>query len=327
MAVRGELASLRDLRLEHSREPGDINSPLYRLLAALKPNSLRILHLKHGPIDEDAFGIILKQQGRSLRELIVFPKWNWLEAYGVHNPPPKPLVGLTPALSAQLADSCHNLEHAFFAVDRTLGDADECSVYRALSRLPRLETLHLELDVTVQRNEHFWEQGIEVYDRPRNIPQAELSRAISNAAVDASLARAIFNIISPHHQGLQRLSIGTSLKNGPYSRATVTSGFFRLLRWFAREWSCEWKCSSSGEPTVEIREGMSNLTEQSGEYWATLDVDIARGDVEGNERDEAPDLAAFVDAFADIWPRTTSRWWEEWRSLPLCPDQTQTEGN
>ena len=72
-----------------------------------------------------------------------------------------------------------------------------------------------------------------------------------NAAVDAGLARAIFDMLSPSG-GLQHLQLLTSRKNGRY---TTYFGFLEtLISWFSQDWICERRRSGDDTPVVEIRE-------------------------------------------------------------------------
>ena len=173
MAARGELASLRGLCLQGIDMEG--NSAVSQLLTALNFNSLRGLSLS-GHIHEALFDTVLDRHGKSLRHLSLqpYPKY---DEYEYEDFPPTPPVFLTPALSARLAEKCPNLEEAQLSVDRSLGDARECVVYRGLGRLPRLRHLSLTLWYIVSPNEDVVDENGEFnHDDYGTIPRAYLSR-------------------------------------------------------------------------------------------------------------------------------------------------------
>ncbi len=308
MAARGELASLRGLCLQGIDMEG--NSAVSQLLTALNSNSLRGLSLS-GHIHEALFDTVLDRHGKSLRHLSLqpYPKY---DEYEYEDFPPTPPVFLTPALSARLAEKCPNLEEAQLSVDRSLGDARECAVYRGLGRLPRLRHLSLTLWYIVSPNEDVVDENGEFnHDDYGTIPRAYLSQAFVNAAVDAGLARAIFDMLSPSG-GLQHLQLLTSRKSGRY---TTYFGYLEtLLSWFSRDWICERRRSGDDTPVVEIR-GLSPRDTEAGKEWQSL--------AEASKHYQGEEV--FVEAFGDVWPQTTPRWWEDWRSSPLCPDDGRTE--
>ena len=308
IAARGELASLRDLCLEGIDV--DSNSAVCQLLTALNSNSLRGLSLS-GHIDEALFDTVLDRHGQLLRHLFLKPFPEYGEDEYEEHPPPPP-VFLTPALSARLVEKCPNLEQAEFSVDRSLGDARECAVYRGLSRLPRLRRLSLTLWFIVSANEDVLDEDGESNHEPEKIPRAYLSQAFANAAVDAGLARAIFDMLSPSG-GLQHLRLLTKRKRGGYVSGSGQFGF--LLAWFGRDWICERRKSGANMAAVETREidsphtlkmaakAWQSIAEASKHYWGEQ---------------------VFIEAFGDVWPQTTPRWWEDWKSIPLCPDGGDT---
>jgi hypothetical protein len=309
IAARGELASLRELCLEGIDL--DSNSAVCQLLTALNSNSLRGLSLS-GHIHEALFDTVLDRHGQSLRHLFLKPFPEYDEDEYVEHPPPPP-VFLTPALSARLVEKCPNLEQAEFSVDRSLGDARECAVYRGLSRLPRLRRLSLRLWFIVSPNEVVLDENRESNPEPEEIPRAYLSQAFANAAVDAGLACAIFDMLSPSG-GLQHLRLLTWRKRSPY---VLGSGQFDLLlAWLGRNWICERRKSGDNMAVVETREISSprtlkiaakewqSIAEASKHYWGEQ---------------------VFIEAFGDVWLQTTPRWWEDWKSIPLCPDGGDTE--
>ena len=313
MATRGELESLRGLWLEDMDI--DSNSAVRQLLTALNSNSLRGFSLG-GHIDEALFDTVLDRHGKSLRHLSLRPWPNYDEDEYEEQPPPPP-VCLTPALSARLAEKCPNLEQAQFFVDRSLGDARECAVYRGLGRLPRLRRLSLTLWFTINVDEDT-EEGYDHFNGdPEDISRANLSLAFSNAAIDAGLARGVFDLTSHPDGGLQHLQLLIEHKVDPYfwGMYHCDGRFQALLAWFARDWICERRKSGDNTPVVEIRERNPRRTAEVAKEWQYL--------AEGQKQFKGEEV--FVEAFGDVWPQTGPRWWEDWKSIPLCPDGGDTE--
>ncbi|KAK0648279.1 hypothetical protein B0T16DRAFT_407963 [Cercophora newfieldiana] len=313
MAARGELASLETLRLVAVR-PEHVHD-LRRMLSVLSQNSLRDLRLR-GHIDEGLFDIIRERHGKSLLRLSLDPIWQdhkWQEA-GVQDEvdsddddAPPPLMVLTPIIASQLAEQCPNLELASFPVLRTLGDASECAVYRGLARLPRLQRLSLTLCNTVSR-ERNTDPNVEE-DEPDYISREHLIQLIANAAVDGNLAHAIFNVICSQNNRLRQLQLVTEHVHGRawdfHSRGRSLSW---MLSWFARPWLCN------------RRDGYESI--QMLHYDEIMDAGAQWGHVASEpERYQAED---FIEAFGAIWPKTGERWWENWRSMPLRLEDSET---
>lgn len=105
----------------------------------------------------------------------------------------------------------------------------------------------------------------------------------------------------------------------PYFRGFYhRDGRFKgLLAWFARDWICERrKSGDNNTPVVEIRERNPLRTVEVAKEWQYL-AEGGRKQFKGEE--------VFVEAFGDVWPQTEPRWWEGWKSVPLCPDGGDTD--
>lgn len=63
---------------------------------------------------------------------------------------------------------------------------------------------------------------------------------------------------------------------------------------------------------VVIRELNPDATVRAGEEWQRLAE--AQGS-SGRER-------IYGEVFGDLWPRVTPRWWEDWKGLPLSPEES-----
>ena len=68
-------------------------------------------------------------------------------------------------------------------------------------------------------------------------------------------------------------------------------------------------------PVVEVRERGRRGTVEAGKQWQAI--------AEASKHYWGEEI--FIEAFGDVWPQTTPRWWEDWKSVPLCPDGGCTE--
>lgn len=309
IAARGQLASLTALWLQDTKM--DAGPAVSQLLAALRPHSLRYLQLD-GHVNDELFEAVLNHQGASLRHLSMATYLDDRFEPAEDDAPPPPFV-LTPALAARLAEACVNLEYAMLPVDRTLGDARECATYRGLGRLPRLTRLLLQLRFTCppKTDESVAEVLEDGFEDPRQkIPRAYFKQVFANAALDAGLSRAIFDLVGAPNGRLQYLELVPQILQTP-STPAFHWRFYNLLRWLAQPWVCERSIRGADPTHVETREMQPLQTHQAGREWQGLaqGVPFELGRV-------------YVEAFGDLWPQAMNRprWWEGWSSMPLCPD-------
>ncbi|KAK3896524.1 hypothetical protein C8A05DRAFT_20510, partial [Staphylotrichum tortipilum] len=286
------------------------------------PNSLQSLSLG-GHIDDVVFNTVLDQHGQSLRRLSLYQDDADDDDGSGDGPPPPPPFVLTPVLVTRLAEACPNVELLELCMTRTRGDARECAVYRALAAVPRLRRLSLKLRYTIDISEDAQEEDSFTGD-PEDLPRADLSRIFADAAFGATLARSIFDLISPGGSSgrLQYLRLELVHKVGrDYRFYTLAYDrrFADLLRWLGRPWICKrprrgGAGTGTGTPAdVEIRDADPGRTVAAGRVWQEVDEESRRWPGSGAER--------YIDAFGDVWPQTGApRWWEHWTSRPLSPE-------
>ncbi|KAL2075150.1 hypothetical protein VTL71DRAFT_92 [Oculimacula yallundae] len=136
-----------------------------------------------------------------------------------------------------------NLTHLAITVNKTRGDNNEVSIYQALGIFPRLEYLHLRLKYNVGPDRELWDDERHGEYPMANglgskIPFIYIHDAFTNAAVDATLAKAIFNLASAQGS-LRHLKIVPVNNHEGYSvDQTFHGDFLSALRWFARPWQC-----------------------------------------------------------------------------------------
>lgn len=299
MAERGDFKSLDSLRL-WSIEELDQQS-LNRLMENLPP--LQRLNLS-GYFTAAAVDAILRRQGSTLRDLELDSRPRGPDDDGN---PTTPNAIFSAFLVQRLVTSCPDLEELVLTIPRTRGDAAETAAYRALSRLRSLRRLHLRLVYTVEpENEDEWPEMD--YFSSSGIPYDYIRDAMSNCAVDATLARAIFDVLSAHNDGLTyvRLEPERKIEHCNVPGASLCN-FQDMLRWFARHWVC-----TRSEGVVRVRELDEEATARGGEEWKEI-VNEPRYDEED----------MFSELFKENWPQETplaDEWWRNWTSLPLSSE-------
>jgi hypothetical protein len=291
VAMRGDLKSVHTLGLSAIEDETDqAQEALNRLLENLNP--LHRLHLS-GYISNEAFDIILRRHGGALRNLSVEPYRD--------DESRNPLVVFSEAVVQRLAEQCPNLEEVWLSVNRTRGDDRETGIYRMLSRLPRLRRAFLRLHFSIGPDEEFWdeetdgEHPLALGFQGEEIPFVHLREAFSNSAIDATLARSIFNLISSGGS-LTYLRLEMHRKMGLSTQSSGIGFFESILRWFNRSWVC--KRDARGRVTVREldREG----TATAGENWQYL-----------SEERQYNGEDIYQEVFHDIWPRRTPEWWKD----------------
>lgn len=299
MAMRGNFKSLDTLGLSLIEDQTDqTQEALNRLLENLNP--LHRLYLS-GHISNEAFDIVLRRHGRTLRDLSVYVYWDEESR--------NPLVVFSEAVVQRLAEQCPNLEQVWLPIYRTRGDDRETGIYRMLSRLPRLRRAFLKLYFSGGPDEEYWDEETDgkyplSFSSSEEIPFAHLREAFSNSAIDATLALSIFNLISSG-SSLTYLRLEPCRKMGRNAPGRGNVLFENVLRWFNRSWVCK----RDARGGVTVRELDSEGTAEAGEEWQYL-----------SEQPQYNGEDIYQEVFNDIWPRRTPEWWKDWTSLPLSYD-------
>ncbi|KAJ0417364.1 hypothetical protein BJY00DRAFT_325676 [Aspergillus carlsbadensis] len=169
------------LRLDPSAPSEDAKETLdrdsTRLLASLPPlRSLLITgHSIKSPVSD-----ALQYHGASLRKLgILYTGSQQLAAETI----------------AEIGTKCPRLRELTLRIPRTIGNTDEVAYYRALGKIPHLNSLTLELDCAARIN------GERPTDR----------QALINVAVDEALVRSILALVAPSPFSLlERLDLSIS---------------------------------------------------------------------------------------------------------------------
>ncbi|PVH73018.1 hypothetical protein DL98DRAFT_59481 [Cadophora sp. DSE1049] len=200
IAARGDMPALQRLRLcsadnYDDDETEEAQSAMNLLLSSLNP--LQRLEIT-GYISPRTFDILVDRHGANLRYLTLKPSRD--ERYGSRNPLP---VFSAPILQ-HFAKHCPQLTNLSIPINRIRGDKHEVGIYRALSRLPSLQHLSLELMYSVGPDEEFWDEEKDgeyplshefTEGDADRIPLVYLQETFSNG-MDEALAREIFSLIS-----------------------------------------------------------------------------------------------------------------------------------
>ncbi|KAL4749970.1 hypothetical protein BDW72DRAFT_213740 [Aspergillus terricola var. indicus] len=148
-------------------------------VASLRP--LESIHLT-GPFFQESFKAVLSHHGSSLRKLSLYPT----ETSRIL---PIDQFLITPNEIGQIQQHCPNIYDLRLQIERTLGDQREQDIYRALGKLRRLRHLSLQLDV--------WNAvELKTMDKAALTQPCYAEHIFINIALDAELAREIFNLIA-----------------------------------------------------------------------------------------------------------------------------------
>ncbi|KAG4441535.1 hypothetical protein IFR05_002992 [Cadophora sp. M221] len=285
--------------MEHSQ------AALHRLFLALNP--LQRLRLE-GYTSPEIFKIIVLHHGGNLRNLEIHPNGD--------DELRNPLVTLTGPVMQRFAEHCPYLTHLSIPIYRTRGNKHEVSIYRSLSKLPRLENLCLRLQYSIAPDEEFWDDERDgKYPLARStgakdVPFEYIREAYTNIAIDSRLAPSIFNLVSSNGTSstgsLKRLKLSLVQKIGRRAPASFGYGTSEsTLRYFGRSWLCT--RDERGE--VVVKELEREVTDMCKQQWGYLLYEDAEVQVRGEE--------IYARWYKSIWSQKTGALLDDWESLPL----------
>lgn len=237
----------------------------------------------------------------------------------------------------QLAISCPQLESLAVEIKRSRGDAAEIARYRALGRLPQLRRLDLHLDASppgyictpemgpetgenTNTSRHTaieaWfddEDAKTIYGSLYPHRQGHIRDVFINSAIDATLARSIFEVIdaakgnAPGVRRLERLELSASGGNEFPERGVMRPAWAPLrpfLTALDRRWLVERDVRDDSRGVLHVRE-----THADDRKWS-LDFHSA---------DSVKRSQYYFGLWRRTWPveRDGSEWWDDWESYPL----------
>lgn len=198
----------------------------------------------------------------------------------------------------EMNEEIPGLEHLHIALRRTGGDAYEIALYDTLAAFPRLQSLVVELDCSIDvtpdqgdTNSFSYHDGV-------------MRQTLINRAIDATLAASIFRRMASCSAPLRSVELNVKnvaqfnmLSDGASSAMEIGNP----IRHFTRRWVCGWDVRNDrqGEVVAEECEGSKRVR--------MLD----------EENEELRGLGAAEGAFRQLWPEMSGDWRNDWRSLPL----------
>ncbi|KAG4438731.1 hypothetical protein IFR05_005811 [Cadophora sp. M221] len=153
-------------------------------------------------------------------------------------------------------------------------------------------------------------QDLASHNKTTKIPFVYLKEAFSNGAVDETLARGIFDLVSANgSNALRYLSVETIRKIGWNSLGAYEGQFRDTFRFFNRSFVCTRPrvCYyGAGSEVVVMELGMAYVKEAE-EHWMSM----------MNDEEKWYEEEVFVQTFESLWSKRTGEGCLEWRSLPL----------
>ena len=290
MAEQSIFANLQTLSicLGYDNEEIEENEPLTRwstrFFSALP--HLNGLHVQN-PMIRATTTAVLTRHGASLKKLHLGNIASLEEVQEIHN-------------------ACPNLQNLHVGVRRSAGDEREVSTYKALGSLPWLETLSLDLHYTFDLTEE------EESDKEKVAQQ--MRSELTNAAIDAELAQAIFRVIFAANRTTQQGILPSfqhlTMKGAGHHYWEVV--FSTLTDWLAHSWSCERERADAESEDVLVRE-------LGVERRGRKDLKASLGRYMGDNFKWCRDGELVRPAWEAVWPESEGKsdWIQTWHSVPL----------
>ncbi|KAK4494501.1 hypothetical protein PRZ48_014799 [Zasmidium cellare] len=291
----------------NSDQEADCSTPGGKLLLSVPP--LRALGVV-GQLSRPRLHDAMSRHGSSLTQLDLRP-----------GGAKKHRLVLGPEEVEWISRYCLTLEILEMTVKRSQGDSQEVAMYRAIGRMPRLQTLILTLDSSergvlteslsdnekdLSCEEDFDELDMEILDwnTSHSVPRkGHLRKMLINSALDETLARSIYDTMaaSKPARGLPFTAIyfhskgGGDFGNGiPQDEQLV---FFELGR--------HWRLEATGTDGLVVKENGTGLNRYFEEGTWTRSHDLS---------------ARIEPVFRRLWPKKSEEgsWIDDWHSFPLC---------
>jgi hypothetical protein len=258
-----------------------------------------------GPFEEHTLRTVLDHCGHRLRRLL-------LSTYDAEL---LPVGSVGVDFVQEIQRKCPNLEELALTVLRSKDDATGIAIYRALGTLASIRRIHLNICcpqsflqdtdsishlsmICARGRALYWDQ------------ETELDDALTNIAIDGSLARTIFRIISTskpaYSPPLERLSLGVEAMRdfSPGFRAPDTHLEY-VLRYIGRSWTCIRNPRDDRPHDCFITE-YNPADKLERERVMENDVPFSQYDL------------ATKEAICHVWPAaSTTDWKQVWHSFEL----------
>ncbi|KAK2873817.1 hypothetical protein FQN49_002041 [Arthroderma sp. PD_2] len=215
---------------------------------------------------------------------------------------------ITAERASELVEHCLHLEEVSLLVPRSQGSKEEVLIYRLLGSIPGLKNLTLELDCTDLTIYTLSDSELEDDILSLELDKSLIRKRLINAAVDKTLALAIYQEIIQGKSGnvkptLQCVKLHVTGAHGPGGGCghPGLSGIINVI-------GCSWEIIRN--PTrrddchdvVVVQEiGRRQMEERAEIFsdWGEFGIKL-------------PELV-----FRELWPRKTGNWKTDWHSFPL----------
>jgi len=279
---QGNFASLKVLELGNCQGGGldvlgNVVNVIPEFLKSLVPLEEIVIT---GEIRKETLDAVLDHHGASLRRLAL----------------PAALVSVDRL--KEMNEKIPWLEHLHIGLRRTGGDADEVALYDTLATFPRLQSLIVELDCSIDVAPDQGDTNSFPYD------DGAMRHTLVKRAIDATLAAWIFRRMASGSAPLRSVELNVTnvaqfnmLSDGASNAQEIGNP----IRHFTRKWMCGW----------DVRD------DREGEVAAEECEESKRGRLLDEEKDEVRGLGAAEGAFRHLLPETSGDWRDDWKSFPL----------
>ncbi|KAH0363963.1 hypothetical protein KCU65_g7028, partial [Aureobasidium melanogenum] len=238
LTTRCRLSSLDNLALnvdysDRDLPDEDTSNAMDDLLRSLRPlKSLKLV----GLIEPRSISLAIEHHGRYLRRLLLYST----ELLSEHHMQQGRADLATVPFLHELKENCPHLEELALRMIRSKGDVNEVATYRAIGEISSLRKIHLSVlcSEPLTWNTTVYEQFEAAYDDSADLDhqmEARLDDALINLAMDETLARSIFQVMSKakplHAPPLECLELRMNvLREWPtISQTTGVSTMYRTL--------------------------------------------------------------------------------------------------
>ncbi|CAH0049042.1 unnamed protein product [Clonostachys solani] len=255
-----------------------------------------------GPLEPKILDAILHRHGRTLKELMLYPRER--EFRGDRNREEIPMV-LTKEHILQIQTECPALEDLAIPVKRLKSSAAEVDIYRSLAKMERLRSLLLTLDCSEWRVKRDSAYNPPFDDEDSRTGQFGYKRGIlrdllMNCAVDETLARSIWE--TTRGKRLESLKLWTT-GAGQFGTGQIHIAE-DLYTHMSRSWLIE-RVPRDDKEIIHIKELGRAEREAKDAHRRTV----------GSKGPRPKEM----EVFRRIWPSKegSESWYDDWSSIPL----------
>lgn len=257
-----------------------------------------------GPLEPKILDAMLHRHGRTLKELMLYPREREFRGDSDRNREEIPMV-LTKQHILQIQAECPALEDLAIPVKRMQSSAAEVDIYRSLAKMEHLQSLLLILDCSewrVKRDSTYDPAFDEEDSRPGQFgyKRGVLRELLMNCAVDEALARSIWE--TTRGKRLESLKLWTT------GAGQFGTGQIHIAEDFYTHMSRSWlikRVPRDDKEVVLVKELGRAEREAKDAYRRTV----------GSKGPRPKEM----EVFRRIWPSKegSESWYDDWSSVPL----------